>query len=227
MSLDHSRLTREARRQASTLPHAVRIRLERRPGMQRWRRHDYDGCRSDSAEVEEAACHTVSDKFSHSKWDQPTDSSGQVRTLGQTADTRDGRRRRDFCMRLSRLETIGVQYAELERMAGKTMLGLLAIKNNVSAFMQALSFLDNVQDALNTQDLYGNTPSHYFALRGDEKCAFIAHLSEMGACMTLNYARQSPQVIQSSRCIVCCEQGEPFGASYCAVRQVVTVIRCA
>jgi ankyrin repeat protein len=129
-------------------------------------------------------------------------------------------------MKLNRVETIGVQYVELERMAGTTILGLLAIKNNVSAFLHMLSFNNNIPDALNAQDLYGNTPLHYFALRGKENCALSAHLREMGACILTNRAHQSPHAVQVSRHIVCCEDGNKFGASYCAIRQVVTIVPC-
>ena len=117
-----------------------------------------------------------------------------------------------------------MQYAELERMAGTTILGLLAIKNNISAFLHMLSFNKDIPDALNAQDLYGNTPLHYFALRGSENSGLLAHLHEMGACILTNRARQSPQAVQISRRIVCCEDGDKFGASYCAVRQVVSVV---
>lgn len=129
-------------------------------------------------------------------------------------------------MKLNRVATIGVQFVELERMAGTTVLGLLAIKNNVSAFLHILSFSKNIPEALNAQDLYGNTPLHYFALRGRETCALVAHLSEMGACILSNYARQSPLAIQLSCRIVCCEENKRVGASYCAIRQVVSVVLC-
>ena len=129
-------------------------------------------------------------------------------------------------MKLNRVETIGVQYVELERMAGTTILGLLAIKNNVSAFLHMLSFNNNIPDALNAQDLYGNTPLHYFALRGEEKSALIAHLREMGACILTNRAQQSPHTVQVSRRIVCRDAGNEFGASYCAIRRVVSIVPC-
>lgn len=127
-------------------------------------------------------------------------------------------------MKLNRVETIGAQFVELEKMAGTTVLGLLAIKNNISAFLHILSFNKNIPDALNAQDLYGNTPMHYFALRGKENCGLLAHLREMGACILANRAHQSPQAVQVSRRIVCCEGGVAFGASYCAIRQVVSVV---
>lgn len=129
-------------------------------------------------------------------------------------------------MKLNRVKTIGVQYVELERMAGTTILGLLAIKNNVSAFLHVLSFNQNIPDALNAQDLYGNTPLHYFALRGKENCALSAQLREMGASILTNRAQQSPHTVQVSRRIVCCAGGNEFGASYCAIRQVVSIVSC-
>ena len=129
-------------------------------------------------------------------------------------------------MKLNHVETIGVQYVELERMSGTTIWGLLAINNNVSAFLHLLSFNNNIPDALNAQDLYGNTPLHYFALRGKENYALSAHLREMGACILTNRAHQSPHIVQVSRCIMCCEDGNKFGASYCAIRQVVSIVRC-
>ena len=162
--------------------------------------------------------------FSSSEWAKGVDSPGKVRALSRAADPRYRRRRPCFRMKLNRVETIGAQFVELEKMAGTTILGLLSIKNNTSAFLHVLSFNKNIPDALNAQDLYGNTPSHYFALRGKETCGLLAYLREMGACILANRAHQTPQAVQVSRHIVCCEDGDAFGASYCAIRQVVSVV---
>ena len=73
----------------------------------------------------------MSDSVSSSEWPQGVDLQGAMRALSRTVDPRDRRRGQCFRMKLNRVETIGVQYIELERMAGTAILGLLA--NIVSA----------------------------------------------------------------------------------------------
>ena len=128
---------------------------------------------------------------------------------------------------LDYVETCGVAFADLETMAGTTVLGLLAIKNNVPAFLRMLSLYKDKADALNAPDIYGNTPAHYFALRGVERCGMLAHIREMGARTVQNCARQSPEDVLASRRIVCCEPGQAVGASFCADRLLTSIAWCA
>ena len=127
-------------------------------------------------------------------------------------------------MILKHVPTMGASFAELEVMAGTTALGLLAIKNNVSAFMYLLSMYDHAARALNAKDLYGNTPQHYFALRGDDRRPLLAHLAEMGADLAVvNHANEAPCVVLSYRKVSCREKGERVGASFCAVRMLISM----
>jgi hypothetical protein len=126
---------------------------------------------------------------------------------------------------LKSVGTVGVEFTELETMAGTTVLGLLAIKNNISFFLHVLSLSDDIFTALNSPDFYGNTPLHYFALRGAENCGVLAHLSEMGAYSVENFAMQTPEHVSRSRQILCLELNQPVAVSFCAVHQVVSVVR--
>lgn len=110
-------------------------------------------------------------------------------------------------------------------MAGTTALGLLAIKNNIAAFMHLLALADDPLLALNAKDLYGNTPLHYFALRGEGAAAVCAHLEEVGADRRgANHAGETPCVVLRSRCITCKQQHLALGARFCATRLVVNVV---
>ena len=73
-------------------------------------------------EVGEGGCQHVLDSVSSSEWPQGVELQGEMRALSRTVDARDRRRGQWFRMKLSRAETIGVQYVELERMAGTTMV---------------------------------------------------------------------------------------------------------
>ena len=110
-------------------------------------------------------------------------------------------------------------------MFGTTALGLLAIKNNVIAFMHLLTLADDPPRALNTKDLYGNTPLHYFALRGEGAAAVCACLEEVGADpRATNHAGETPGVVVRSRSITCKQPHLAFGACFCATRLVVNVV---
>jgi hypothetical protein len=127
-------------------------------------------------------------------------------------------------MILKRVPTMGISFVELEVMAGTTALGLLAIKNNISAFMYLLSMYEHTASALNATDLYGNTSQHYFALRGDERRPLLAHMAEMGADLAaVNNADEEPCVVLADRKVSCREKGERVGASFCAVRLLISM----
>ena len=118
--------------------------------------------------------------------------------------------------------TIGNRFVELEYMAGTTALGLLAIKNNITAFIHLLTLSDDTKRELSVQDMYGNTPLHYFALRGG---AVFSYLEELGADGNMvNNGQQSAHAVLRSRRIVCKERPNEVGACYCASRCVVSVV---
>ena len=116
--------------------------------------------------------------------------------------------------------TIGKPFAELEYMAGTTALGLLAI----TAFVHLLMLSDDAKREISVQDMYGNTPLHYFALRGG---AVFSYLEELGAdgYLIINNGEQSARaVLCNSHRIVCKEHPHAVGACFCASRCVVSVV---
>lgn len=125
---------------------------------------------------------------------------------------------------LSHVPTVGVHFRELEHMAGTTALGFLAIRNNITTFMHLLSLYENPRRALNVEDIYGNTPLHYFALRGNSAGATIAYLEEMGADRGYrNHANDTPSSVLASRKLSCRERDQSVGAFFCSARLLVSV----
>lgn len=124
---------------------------------------------------------------------------------------------------MKHVSTVGVSFVELEHMAGTTALGLLAIKNNFTAFVHLMSLYSDPVHALNVQDLYGNTPLHYFALRGDSARAICSKIEEMGAKPYTNYADETPRTVLDTRTLSCREQDFPIGACFCSRRLIVSV----
>lgn len=126
---------------------------------------------------------------------------------------------------LRAVPTIGTRYHELEEMGGTTALGVLAIKNNLECFLHLLSMHEGSEDALNQQDIYGNTPLHYWALRGFQACGVVGYLQEMGgdfgAC---NFAGESVSKVMETRSVTCKEPGVPIGARYSAERMDIAVV---
>ncbi len=133
----------------------------------------------------------------------------------------------EFAVLRRRHATHGEQYYELEEMGGTTALGLLAIKNNIGTFMELMQLSDNHDRVLlNTPDLYGNTPLHYFALRGaNVSRGVLAMLEERGGdCHARNHAGESVFDVLKCRRITCKEPYIMLGAQFCAVRLAITVV---
>ena len=109
-------------------------------------------------------------------------------------------------------------------MGGTTALGLLAIKNLHFHFMHLLSMSVDAMRSLNTRDLYGNTPLHYWALRRGAS-GILSHLEELGGDISCaNLAGDTPRSVADSGGITCKEPGVGIGARFCSVRQTITVV---
>ena len=128
---------------------------------------------------------------------------------------------------LKALPTIGARFYELEEMGGTTALGILAIKNNLEAFLALLYMrTDTVNVLLNTGDIYGNTPMHYWALRGVEAYSVLKYLEEHGADLkALNFANEDVCQVLGSQRITCKEPSCDMGACFCASRLDISVVR--
>ena len=126
---------------------------------------------------------------------------------------------------LRALPTIGTRFHELEEMGGTTALGILAIKNNFDAFLALLSMHSDSIKALSFTDIYGNTPLHYFALRGFEACGILGYLEERGGDPTArNLANEDMRQVLQSRRITCKEPNCDLGACFCASRLDISVV---
>ena len=126
---------------------------------------------------------------------------------------------------LRALPTIGTRFYELEEMGGTTALGILAIKNNFDALLNLLSMHSNFIEALSFTDIYGNTPMHYFALRGVEACGILGYLEERGGDPTVcNFANEDVRQVLQSRRITCKEPNCDLGACFCASRLDISVV---
>ena len=126
---------------------------------------------------------------------------------------------------IRRLATYGTSFTELERMGGTTALGLLAIKNLHIQFMHLLSMSVDAVRSLNTRDLYGNTPMHYWALRGQEAYGILSQLEELGGDVYCpNMAGETPRSVVASGGITCKEPNVRMGARFCSLRKMITVV---
>ena len=84
-------------------------------------------------------------------------------------------------------------------MGGTTALGLLAIKNLHIPFMHLLSMSVDAMHLLNMRDLYGNTPMHCWALRGEAASGILSQLEELGGDFScVNLARETPRCVAGS-----------------------------
>ena len=110
-------------------------------------------------------------------------------------------------------------------MGGTTALGLLAIKNLHIPFMHLLSMSVDAMRSLNARDLYGNTPMHYWALRGERARGILSQLEELGGDVwSANLAGETPRSVAATGGVTCKEPGVGMGARFCARRQVITVV---
>ena len=113
-------------------------------------------------------------------------------------------------------------------MGGTSALGLIAIKNNPMAFMHMLGMSREADATLiNQKDVYGNSCMHYWALRGVTNAGLLGMLEERGGMMReCNRAGQSVLDVLRERRLTCMDPSSRFGAEYCAVRRLITVV-CA
>ena len=123
--------------------------------------------------------------------------------------------------------TVGVPFTALEASGGLTILGLLAIKNNqvmfCSIFKHMLcipeysdditpALLAKTRDALQAKDVYGNTPMHYWAARGQERKEVMDCLLRFGGCLRIqNNAGQSGFDIIGDKKLKCIADTDTFG----------------
>lgn len=121
---------------------------------------------------------------------------------------------------------MGTRFHELEEMGGTTALGILAIKNNLEAFTSLLKMCDDPKISLNLSDLYGNTPLHYWALRGAEASGVLGYLEELGGNpRARNLAGDEVWQVARDRKITCKEPNVDVGACFCASRLLISVVR--
>ena len=110
-------------------------------------------------------------------------------------------------------------------MGGTTAFGLLAIKNLHTHFMHLLSMSVDAKRSLNMRDLYGNTPMHYWALRGEGARGILSQLEEFGGdILGANLAGETPGCVAATGGITCKEPGVGIGAHSCSLRQMITVV---
>ena len=149
-----------------------------------------------------------------------------MRTACGTIDSLHGRRRLDKFHILHQLPTIGDRFEDLELMGGISALGLLAIKNNMEAFMHLLDLSLNSKMLLQQTDLYGNTVLHYIALRGISKLGVIAQLEEIGADARIgNAVGELPIDVIKTQRITCKEPQQSFAAQFCVQRMITSVVK--
>ena len=150
------------------------------------------------------------------------------RTVCGTSDSFHGRRRLgrrvETLSDLRTLETFGPQFHELEQMGATMALGILAIKNNSTAFLHLLQMHEDTAHALNKQDLYGNTPLHYWALR-ETAFDILQHLQELGGnCAACNFAGESVACVVATRKVTCKEPNLNVGARFCATNMTIEIV---
>lgn len=138
-------------------------------------------------------------------------------------------------------ETIGLTYTDLEKMGGTTVMGTLAIKNNMSmflAFMQRFCHIPEQDkeltpeiltasgNLLSNKDLYGNTPMHYWAARGEEHKDKIPLLLAFGGCLCIeNNAGERAVDILRTRKMTLIADGDALGVSYdTEVAKIVAIV---
>lgn len=128
------------------------------------------------------------------------------------------------------IQTIGTVYEPLEEMKGTTFMGMIAIKNDTSTFIRFLirlcnipennqdmspAILESTTNILNAPDLYGNTPMHYFAARGDEHKEKFPLFMGFGACLCIrNNAGESVLDVLHTNTITLIEDGDEMGIMF-------------
>ena len=122
--------------------------------------------------------------------------------------------------------TIGVPFTALEASGGLTIFGMLAIKNDASTFSSYMKRLMHIPDddmdltpeieaatkeTLNSKDVYGNTPMHYWAAREDQK-EILTCLLQFGGCLRIhNNAGQRGIDIMREKKLKCIANTDPIG----------------
>ena len=109
-------------------------------------------------------------------------------------------------------------------------MGTLAIKNNMPMFLAFMQTFCNIPkedkdlmpeilkasgDLLNNKDLYGNTPMHYWAARGEEHKDKIPLLLAFGGCLCIeNNAGERAVDVLRARKMTFIADGDAMGVSY-------------
>ena len=125
------------------------------------------------------------------------------------------------------VSTVGVPFTALEASGGLTILGLLAIKNDQETFTSIFkhmlripkyykditpALIADTAQALRAKDVYGNTPMHYWAARGQERKNMMECLLRYGGCLRIqNNAGQSGFDIIGDKKLKCIADTDSIG----------------